>query len=103
MVIPVMFFGYISSAGTFIYTDLNCITKVTQHLIHAPLFNSMVLGLLVAIFPSLSYLSALVISACLTPTDPILAAAIVGGAFADKNVCCFDSPFACSLFCLFVK
>ncbi|KAF8309346.1 hypothetical protein DL93DRAFT_2063063 [Clavulina sp. PMI_390] len=57
LVVPVMFFGYISSAG-----------------------------LLVAIFPKLSYLSALVVSACLTPTDPILAAAIVGGHYADRNV-----------------
>ncbi|KAF9516786.1 hypothetical protein BS47DRAFT_1371584 [Hydnum rufescens UP504] len=43
-------------------------------------------GLIVALFPSLTYQSALVISACLTPTDPVLAAAIVGGHFADKNV-----------------
>lgn len=42
-------------------------------------------GLLVAVFPKLTYLSALIISACLTPTDPILAAAIVGGHYADKN------------------
>ncbi|KAF8309345.1 hypothetical protein DL93DRAFT_1767443 [Clavulina sp. PMI_390] len=57
LVVPVMFFGWISSAG-----------------------------LLVAIFPKITYLSALVVSACLTPTDPILAAAIVGGHYADQNV-----------------
>lgn len=41
---------------------------------------------MVALFPKLDFVSALVISACLTPTDPILAAAIIGGKFAVKNV-----------------
>lgn len=44
------------------------------------------LGLIYGLFPRLSLISALVISACLTPTDPILASAIVGGKFAEKNV-----------------
>lgn len=39
-----------------------------------------------ALFPNLNFISTLVISACLTPTDPILAAAIIGGKFAVKNV-----------------
>lgn len=43
-------------------------------------------GLIYGLFPQLSFISALVISACLTPTDPILAAAIIGGKFAIKNV-----------------
>ncbi|KAF8327891.1 Cation/H+ exchanger [Cantharellus anzutake] len=43
-------------------------------------------GLIVALFPELTYQSALVISACLTPTDPILAAAVVGGRYSEKNV-----------------
>lgn len=30
------------------------------------------------LFPDYSYISALVIAACLTPTDPIISAAIVG-------------------------
>lgn len=38
------------------------------------------------LFPSLTYISSLVIAACLTPTDPIICAAIVGGRFAIKNV-----------------
>ncbi|KAJ3502865.1 hypothetical protein NMY22_g18441 [Coprinellus aureogranulatus] len=45
-----------------------------------------VAGLLRAIFPSLSFISCLAISACLTPTDPIICAAIVGGKFARKHV-----------------
>lgn len=36
--------------------------------------------------PKLTYKSALVISACLSPTDPILAQAVVGGTFAEKHV-----------------
>jgi len=39
-----------------------------------------------AIFPKIEFLSALAIAACLTPTDPILAQAVVGGKFADKHV-----------------
>lgn len=54
-----------------------------------------------AIIPKLSFLSSLVIAACVTPTDPvssstyslirtltvqILAQAVVGGKFADKHV-----------------
>jgi NhaP-type Na+/H+ or K+/H+ antiporter len=39
-----------------------------------------------AFIPNLNLLSSLAIAACLTPTDPILAAAIVGGKYADKHV-----------------
>jgi len=38
------------------------------------------------LFPQLDFISGLVISACLTPTDPIICAAIVGGKFAVKHV-----------------
>lgn len=44
------------------------------------------LGIIKALLPSLSFVSALVISACLTPTDPILSSAICGGNFAVKYV-----------------
>ncbi|KAJ9074184.1 hypothetical protein DSO57_1008998 [Entomophthora muscae] len=37
------------------------------------------------VFP-LSYLEALLISACITPTDPVLANSIVKGRFAENNV-----------------
>ncbi|GAW01797.1 Na+ H+ antiporter Nha1 [Lentinula edodes] len=43
-------------------------------------------GILRALFPRLSYVSCLAIAACLTPTDPIICAAIVGGKFAVKHV-----------------
>ncbi|BFZ58031.1 hypothetical protein PYCC9005_005089 [Savitreella phatthalungensis] len=38
------------------------------------------------VFPTLSYLESLVIGACITPTDPILANAIVKGRYAEKYV-----------------
>ncbi|KAJ3788662.1 Sodium/hydrogen exchanger family-domain-containing protein [Lentinula aff. detonsa] len=43
-------------------------------------------GIIKCLFPSLTYVSCLAISSCLTPTDPIICAAIVGGKFAVKNV-----------------
>lgn len=43
-------------------------------------------GIIRALFPALTFVSALAIAACLTPMDPILAAAIIGGRFADKSV-----------------
>ncbi|KZV73094.1 hypothetical protein PENSPDRAFT_318780 [Peniophora sp. CONT] len=38
------------------------------------------------LFPRLNFVAGLLISACLTPTDPIISAAIVGGKFAVKHV-----------------
>lgn len=35
-------------------------------------------GLMHLLFPGLKYTSALAISACLTPTDPVVSAAIIG-------------------------
>lgn len=43
-------------------------------------------GLIYALIPALSFKSSLAVAACLTPTDPILAAAVVGGKYADKHV-----------------
>lgn len=43
-------------------------------------------GLIYAFIPGLDFLSSLAVGACLTPTDPILAAAVVGGKYADKHV-----------------
>lgn len=43
-------------------------------------------GLIYALIPGLNFLSSLAIAACLTPTDPILAAAVIGGKYADKHV-----------------
>ncbi|THV06424.1 hypothetical protein K435DRAFT_773360 [Dendrothele bispora CBS 962.96] len=39
-----------------------------------------------ALVPGLNFLSSLCVAACLTPTDPILAAAVIGGKYADKHV-----------------
>ncbi|OAX39572.1 Sodium/hydrogen exchanger [Rhizopogon vinicolor AM-OR11-026] len=39
-----------------------------------------------ALFPKLSYISSLCITACLTPTDPVTCAAITRGKFATKHV-----------------
>lgn len=39
-----------------------------------------------ALIPGINFLSSLAVAACLTPTDPILAAAVVGGKYADKHV-----------------
>jgi len=38
------------------------------------------------LFPNLTYISCLVVAACLTPTDPIICATIVGGKYAIKHV-----------------
>lgn len=43
-------------------------------------------ALIYALIPGLDFLSSLAVSACLTPTDPILAAAVVGGRYAEKHV-----------------
>lgn len=43
-------------------------------------------ALIYAFIPRLDYLSTLAVAACLTPTDPILAAAVVGGRYAEKHV-----------------
>ncbi|KAK0200863.1 Cation/H+ exchanger [Desarmillaria ectypa] len=45
-----------------------------------------VAGILRALFSELSFVSCLAVAACLTPTDPIICAAIVGGRFAVKHV-----------------
>ncbi|PIL33978.1 transporter [Ganoderma sinense ZZ0214-1] len=45
-----------------------------------------VAAVIFALFPQLNFVSALVIAACLTPTDPIISAAIVGGRYANAHV-----------------
>lgn len=66
MVVPTMAIGWVIVAGTY----------------HESLFQRCYLeslaGLLRAIFPKLDFISCLAIAACLTPTDPIVCAAIVG-------------------------
>ncbi|KAG7091677.1 hypothetical protein E1B28_010697 [Marasmius oreades] len=43
-------------------------------------------GFIFALVPGLNFLSSLAVAACLTPTDPILAQAVVGGKYASKHV-----------------
>ncbi|KIM28941.1 hypothetical protein M408DRAFT_328997 [Serendipita vermifera MAFF 305830] len=43
-------------------------------------------GFIYALVPALDFLSSLAIAACLTPTDPILAAAVINGRYAEKHV-----------------
>ena len=51
------------------------------------IYGWMVSALLIWGFvPGLTFLSSLVVAAAVTPTDPILAQAVVGGKFADKHV-----------------
>ncbi|KAI9059182.1 Sodium/hydrogen exchanger, partial [Trametes sanguinea] len=45
-----------------------------------------VAAVIFVVFPPLNFISSMVIAACLTPTDPIISAAIVGGKFATKHV-----------------
>ncbi|KAJ7753933.1 Sodium/hydrogen exchanger family-domain-containing protein [Mycena maculata] len=45
-----------------------------------------VAAILHGLFPNLVYISCLAIAACLTPTDPIICATIVGGKYALKHV-----------------
>ncbi|KAJ7099182.1 Sodium/hydrogen exchanger family-domain-containing protein [Mycena epipterygia] len=45
-----------------------------------------VAAILHGLFPNLVYISCLAIAACLTPTDPIISATIVGGKYALKHV-----------------
>ncbi|KAL5528414.1 hypothetical protein ACEPAF_7550 [Sanghuangporus sanghuang] len=45
-----------------------------------------VAGVIKGLFPALNFVSSLVIAACLTPTDPVLAVAIIGGRFARKHI-----------------
>ncbi|KAF8336223.1 Cation/H+ exchanger [Amanita rubescens] len=43
-------------------------------------------AILKSLFPSLGFLACLATASCLTPTDPIISAAIVGGRFAEEHV-----------------
>jgi sodium/hydrogen antiporter len=67
MVIPTMAFGWVVVAGKWPYNEF-----------HTRFFIEYTLGILKALIPNLSYVSCLAISACLTPTDPIICAVIVG-------------------------
>ncbi|KAI8348848.1 Sodium/hydrogen exchanger family-domain-containing protein [Choanephora cucurbitarum] len=56
-------------------------------LIPVMMFMWLISGLFIwALIPPINYLEALVISACICPTDPILANSVVKGRFAEKHV-----------------
>ena len=68
MVIPTMGIGWIIVAGMY-----SLFARIQSSLLF--------LGLLRLLFPRLDLISCLAISACLTPTDPIICSAIVGELF----------------------
>ncbi len=68
MVVPTMAFGWLVSAGKW----PNALTGS-----HAPL-TFFPQAFIHVLFPKLDFISSLVISACLTPTDPIISAAVIG-------------------------
>jgi NhaP-type Na+/H+ or K+/H+ antiporter len=67
MVIPTMAFGWVVVAGTAAAAGM-CPGRSAHTYV----------GILKALMPNLNFVSCLAISACLTPTDPIISAAIVG-------------------------
>jgi NhaP-type Na+/H+ or K+/H+ antiporter len=73
MVVPTMAFGWLVVGGEHYHTLLMYVLMLPR-------------GVLKGLFPNLNFVSCLAISACLTPTDPIICAAIVGGKFAIKHV-----------------
>ena len=73
LVVPTMAIGWLAVAGACIPPSLSMFFRY-----HPP-------GLMSVLFPPLSFLSCLAIAACLTPTDPVISAAIVGGYFPIQN------------------
>ena len=69
MVVPTMAFGWIVSAGK----------RASVRMIYGtPPLTLSIQAFIHVLFPKLDFVSSLVISACLTPTDPIISAAVIG-------------------------
>lgn len=66
LVVPTMAIGWFIVAGTYIPSSSN---GFPAHIS---------LGFTSLLFPSLNFVSCLAVSACLTPTDPVISAAIIG-------------------------
>ena len=66
LVVPTMAIGWFVVAGVYVLPSLNGFLTRTS------------LGFISLLFPSLSFISCLAVSACLTPTDPVISAAIIG-------------------------
>lgn len=73
LVVPTMAFGWIVVAGTLCYLHIT-ITSLLS--ISLPFYDSV--GVMSLMFPDLTFVSCLAIAACLTSTDPVICAAIVG-------------------------
>jgi sodium/hydrogen antiporter len=67
LVIPTMAFGWMIVSGASRAPHIRIIPKLK----YSP-------GMLKLLFPNLSFVSCLAIAACLTPTDPIICAAVIG-------------------------
>lgn len=67
MVVPTMAFGWVVIAGQYVFGTGIVRQPLTQ-----------ITAIIFVLFRPLNYISALVIAACLTPTDPIISAAIIG-------------------------
>ena len=69
LVVPTMAIGWFVVAGVWNPLSLSLCEHPTER--SSP-------GFMLLLFPSLSFISCLAISACLTPTDPVISAAIIG-------------------------
>lgn len=69
LVVPTMAIGWIIVAGMCAPSSPNSLPRYLS------------LAFMLVLFPSLSFVSCLAIAACLTPTDPVISAAIVGMSF----------------------
>jgi NhaP-type Na+/H+ or K+/H+ antiporter len=70
MVVPTMAFGWLVSAGKWASALTGSHASLTAF--------SLLQAFIHVLFPKLDFVSSLVISACLTPTDPIISAAVIG-------------------------
>jgi len=69
MVVPTMAFGWLVSAGKWASALMGSHAFLTA--------LSLLQAFIHVLFPKLDFVSSLVISACLTPTDPIISAAVI--------------------------
>lgn len=89
MVIPTMAFGWVVVAG-----------EVSLHIglvIWLLLMNKELIAVIYALWPNLNYVSSLAIAACLTPTDPIISAAILSSSSSFLPSFLTDSGFRWSM------
>jgi len=73
MVVPTMAMGWVIVAGKDFY-----------HMIAT--WSHSIQGIIYGLFPPLTFVASLAIAACLTPTDPVICATILGGKYAKDHV-----------------